>query len=360
VPDANDYSALRFDDFASLAVVVEPPSTAGGSVVNGTPDDAHRLRMLAGRGRLGDLTAAERRSLYGAAFETVYPIVFRVVTQRLEYGRGHRRCAQSVRHLGDTCLDGFYDDVDSMVERLLTATASINDLEAWVARSAANAAVDGYRCRRAERGALQRPRMTKVIEAGLPDPWLRELALKILVWVGLPTGAGAAVWPLQAWAQDRAVRTGDLRDSTPARVAADVHQVLAVLGRQTAWFAEHVQRPLGLKTNPTGGAPGDGPHDPRPLVVAEPDEIDRTRVADLASLAVEAVRLGLRRGTDARTVVAEVLGKVFVDGTGAEDIDRVPTGDPGVGERVSALLADPVALSVLVERVLRIVGEGTE
>lgn len=333
----------------------------GGRLVTGAPDGADRLRRLAGRGELGRLTPQERHQLVGAAYATVYPIVFNVVTRRVEHGRGHPWCARGVPHLAAECLDSFYDDVEAMIERLLTAKTPIADLEAWVARCASNAAVDAYRKRRAGRGALQRPRMTRAIAAGLPDPWLQALALKILEWVGLPAGVGAHVWPLDAWAQERAAATGDQRGSTPAQVATDVARVLAVLRGQPTWYAEHVERPLGLKTTPTAGAPGDGPRDPRPLEPADPHDVDRARITGLASIALEAIAGALRRGDDPYAVVVKVLGTLFVGGTGAEEIDRVPTtGELAPDERVSALLGDVVALPGVVERVMRIIGEGLE
>ncbi|HEY0535828.1 MAG TPA: hypothetical protein VGD29_29940 [Actinoplanes sp.] len=309
------------------------------------------LALLSG----GGVPVEQRCFFYGAAYEAVYPIVFRTITRRVEHGRGHTRCARSLRHLEDACLDGFYDDVEAVVERLLAATAPIDDLQLWVARCAAGAAIDGHRRRRTERGALQRPRMTKALETALPEPWLRELAIKILVWVGLPVGT-EALWPLDTWAHARAAATGDQRGSTPSRVAADIERVLARMRERPDWYAAYVERPLGSKVTPARGAPGDGPRDPRPLTAAEPDEIDRARIADLASVAVEAIRAGLGRGEEPRTVVVRVLSALFVDGTGSDGMDRVPLGAPDAEERMSALLRDGVALSVLVERVLAIVG----
>lgn len=314
--------------------------------LNTQSHDVVTLLTLLGR---GGVPAEQRSSFYGAAYEAVYPHVFSVVTQRVEHGRGHTRCARGPCHLESACLDSFYEDVEAVVDRLLATTAPIADLRLWVSRCAASAAIDKHRRRRAERGALQRPRMTRALERALPDPWLRELAIKILVWVGLPVGTDA-LWPLDSWALARAATTGDQRGSTPARVAADIEQVLSRMRERPDWYAAYVERPLGSKATPARGAPGDGPHDPRPLIVAEPDE-----AADLASLAVEAIQAGLRRGEDARTVVVRVIGRLFVGGTGADGLGHVPLAGPATDECVSALLGDGAAVAALVERILAIV-----
>ncbi len=321
---------------------------------NSATDDVARLRELARRGELR--TAGDRKRLYRAAYSMAHQIVFDVVTRRVELNRGHVRCARGVLRLEGACLDGFHDDVESVVEHLLAATKPIDDLEGWLAHWAPRATVDGYRRRRGARGALQRPRMTRQLADGLrDDPWLCELALKMLIWVGAPTGAGAGIWPLESWAQSRAVRTGDHLASTPARVAAEVEQVLDVMRRRPEWYLAHVERPLGYKIAPVAAPPGDGPADPRPLLPATPDEVDEARIAGVAWAAMEAIRAGLAKRKDATETVVGVLTTLFLEGTGADEIDRVPGSGPGREEHVSALLGDPAARLGIVDRILRVV-----
>jgi len=314
-----------------------------------------RLRDLAGRGELGGLPATERELLRPAAYEVAYPIVYEVVTRRIARNRGHGACGRGLQHMEESCLDGFHADLEAVVDHLLAATQPIADLEGWLAGRALNATIDGHRRRRGEAGALQRPRMTKALAKGLgEDPWLRELALKILVWVGVPAGVGATLWPLDSWAGDRAACTGDHRGSTIAQVRNDVARVLEVMRRQPDWFRRHVEDPLGRKTTPVGGSPGEGAGEPRPLILADPGEIQDARAGDLATTAIEAIRAGLRRGEDPAGTVVRVLTELFLRTTGADEIGQVPGRDSGSEERLSALLDDPAALSLLVQRVLRI------
>jgi hypothetical protein len=318
---------------------------------------------LAGLARLASLRdvltradESERRRLYEAGFACAYPVVFQVVTRKVERARGHHACARGIRHLAGECLDGFHDDVEALVEHLFASTAPIDDLGAWLAFWAPRAAVDGHRRRRGERGALQRPRMTKALQAALgSDPWLMDLALRILTWVGIPTTAGAGLWPLEEWAQSRAEVTGDPRGSTPATVEAEVGRVLGVLSRRTAWFARHVERPLGLKPAPVAAPPGDGAGDPRPLVTTDQQDVYAVLLAADALAAIDA---RLRCGGDPVAAVVDVLTTLFLGGSGAEELSRPPGAAGAPDERLSALLSDPAALSGVVERILRIVREG--
>jgi hypothetical protein len=298
----------------------------------------------------------ERRRLYAAGFACAYPVVFQVVTRKVERTRGHHGCARGIRHLAGDCLDGFHDDVEALVEHLFASSSPIDDLGAWLAFWAPRAAVDGHRRRRGERGALQRPRMTKALQAALGgDPWLMDLALRILTWVGIPATAGAGLWPLDEWAQSRAELTGDPARSTPATVEAEISQVLAVLSRRSEWFARHVEQPLGRKPAPVAPPPGDGAGDPRPLVPADQDD---THAVRLAADALTAIDGRLRSGGNPAAAVIDVLTTLFLGGSGAEELSRPPGVGPAPDERLSALLADPKALAAIVENVLRIVREG--
>jgi hypothetical protein len=199
--------------------------------------------------------------------------------------------------------------------------------------------------------------MTRALAADLgDDPWFGDLALKILVWVGVPTGAGTGLWPLDRWAQMRAERTGDIAGSTPARVAAEVEQVLAAMRRRPQWYQDYVERPLGHKVPPIAPPPGDGITDPRPLVVVSPEEIADTRFSGLAWTAVEAIQDGIEHHHDPTETVVEVLTRLFLGGSGSDELERAPsTGDGQRHQHLSALLADSVALAGIVDRVLRIV-----
>jgi hypothetical protein len=328
--------------------------------VEAEPREVIAVRRLAGTGDLAATAAAaseaERRRLYAGAYAVAYPVVFQVVTRKVERRRGHRHCARGLRHLEGTCLDGFHDDVEALIAHLFAATTPIDDLEAWLAHWAPRAAVDGHRRRRGARGALQRPRMTRALAERLGhDRWLMDLALQILTWVGVPATAGTALWPLDEWAQRRARTTDDVAGSTAAAVASEIDHVLTAMRRQPAWYADHVERPLGHKTAPVAPPPGDGPADSRPLRPVEPHELDDAHVAGLAWTALEAIAAGLRQGRDPAETVIRVLTTLFLGGSGAETIGRAPGTGPGHHDRVSALLADPGALAVVVDRVLRIV-----
>ncbi|MBB4692270.1 hypothetical protein [Paractinoplanes abujensis] len=314
-----------------------------------TRDDHEvRLRELARAGELGRLSEGERDLLRPAAYDLAHPVVFDAVYRRVAHHRGHHACARGFRHLGECCLDGFHDDLEAVVGSLLTTAEPIKDVEAWIAARAPGIAVDAYRRRRGAIGALQRPRMTKWLRAALGgDPWLCRLALRIQEWAGVPGGAGATLWPVDSWAGERGISTSEAR--------ADVEKVLVAMQERPKWYHEHIEIPLGHKVAPVGGCPGEGTGDPRPLPAADPGEQDEARVSDLAAVAVEAIRAGLGRGEDAAATVVRVLGELFLHGSGADEMSRAPGAATFGEERVSALLDDPVALEVLVERVLDIV-----
>jgi hypothetical protein len=314
------------------------------------------LRDLARGGGLGTAVATgQRPRLCRAAFAVSYRIVFDVVTRRLELTtRGHPRCARGIRYLDGPCLDSYYDDVEALIDYLMVTTKPIDDLEGWLVHWAPKAVIDGHRRRRGERGALQRPRMNQALAADLgDDPWLCELALKILVWVGVPSGAGADLWPLDRWAQMRAELTGDLAGSTPAVVGTEVEWVLTAMRRRPQWYENYVERPLGHKVAPVVSLSGESAGS-RPLVTISPAEVEDARVRELAFAAVEAIRAGLD-GHDPTDTVVTVLTQLFLGGTGADELDRVPSAGDERHQGVSGLLADPVALTGIVDRVLGIV-----
>ena len=321
---------------------------------SGTADGEAVVRELARTGRLAaavaDAEEDQRRRLHAAAYDIAFPIVFSAVTRKVEHRRGHRGCAKGLRQLAGSCLDGFHDDVEALVEHLFAASAPIADLPAWLTFWAPRAAVDGHRRRRGARGALQRPRMTRALAARLGhDPWLMDLALQILTWVGVPATAGTGLWPLDEWTQRRAGITGDPYASTPAVVAAEIEQVLRVLRQRPEWYAEHVERPLSLKPVPVAAE--------LPEVPETGDDGAETAITELAAVALDAITGGLAGGRDPEETVTRVLTAVFLGGTGAEELDRPPGAGPVTGDRLSAAFSDPAALARIVGRVLGIVRE---
>jgi hypothetical protein len=324
------------------------------------------LRDLATRGELAAAyaaaTAGRARTLRAAAYAVTHQVVYDVLTRRIEHERGHARCAQGIQRLEAACLDRYYDDVEAAVRHLLhRAKQPIRNVESWVVGAARTAAMDGNRMRRGERGALQRPRTTRTLEAGLEhDPWLLDLALHILEWVGVTATAGAGLWPLESWAELRSKVKGDMAAADPKVVAEEVERVLAVMRRQPMWYADYVERPLGRKVAPVGGSPGDEVVDPWALELVRPDEVDDSRLRDLAWTMREAIRLRLRGAADPAQVVREVLAVVFLDGTGSDELGRMPGTGSSHAEHVSALLADPVALDRVMVRVLRVLGHVQE
>ncbi|MEU1684778.1 hypothetical protein [Micromonospora sp. NPDC005707] len=281
------------------------------------------------------------------------------MTRPMERRRGHWACATSVRMLTDDCLDRHHDDVEAVVVDLLAnARVPIIDVERWLSARLTAATVDGHRRRRGGRGALQRPRVPAWLASELgDDPWLTDLAVQILTWVGVPATAGTELWPLDSWAQRRETVTGDRTGDDCPALSREIERVLAAMRRRPRWYADYVERPLGRKHVPVLAVPGDEVADPRPLVLVGPEERDEARLADLASAAVDAISRGLRGGADPYGTVVQVLGVVFGAGTGSEEIDRAPGGAAAVEERVSVLLSDDAAVRRIVDEVLRIIAE---
>ena len=323
-----------------------------------------RLRELAREGRLAAVAAragdAERLELTGAAYDVVWPIVYARLTRRLEQQRGHRACAAGVSHLAADCLDRFHDDVEAVVDDLLAhARYPVHHLEAWIGGRLTAATVDAHRRMRGRRGALQRPRLPNWVAEGLGrDPWLTTLATEILVWVGVSSTAGAGVWPLDMWAQERGLRTGDWAGSEPAAVAHDVETVLAVMRRRPDWYQSYVERPLGAKQAPVATAPvGDSTGGlARPLALGDPHAQVEAELLRLAAEAVRAIDARLAAGEEADRIVVEVIRAVF-GGPFTATIDRAPhvVADPLGG--VSGALANVDTVNRIVATVLSIVGE---
>ncbi|MDT5029032.1 MAG: hypothetical protein QOE61_5458 [Micromonosporaceae bacterium] len=286
--------------------------------------------------------------LIRGAYDIVWPVVFQRLTRRFEIKRGHPVCAASVTGLQPDCLDRFQDDVEAVLDDLLrNAKVPIHNLDGWISTRLNAATVNAHRRRRGERGALQRPRLPGWLAVKLEhDAWLTTLAVQMLVWVGVPTAAGARLWPLGAWAELRARATGDVRGGEPEAMA-DVETVLTAMRQVRKWYENFVERPLGRKQAPVLPAQysySEQESESLQLALIDRDEMDDARLADLASTAVAAIEAQLRRGADPRDAVQTVLRTVFGSGTGAEELDRVPRRGPGDAERVAAMLADPATI----------------
>jgi hypothetical protein len=321
-----------------------------------------RLRDLATAGELAGVAAAggpERSALVGAAYAVVWPIVFARLTRRFEQQRGHTTCTRGVGYLLDECLDRFHDDVEAVVDDLLThARKPIVQLEAWVSARLGTATVNAYRRRRATRGALQRPRLPGWLADELGhSKWLGTLATNILVWVGVSTTAGGELWPLEVWAQERGACTGDWPGSDPATVEREVAQVLVAMRKRPEWYENFVERPLGAKEPPVAAAVTDAYGEPvAPLCLADPDQEVDEELHRLAQDAVRVIGDRLRRGEGPEPVVAEVIRTVF-GGAFIGALDRAPHSqcDPVGG--LSGALVDRDRLAMITETALAIIGE---
>ena len=328
------------------------------------PAELYTLRELAHAGRLAEVVAeatpAQRRALTAAAYDVVWPIVFTNLTRRLEQRRGHLSCAAGVDRLADECLDGFHDDVEAVVEDLLThARQPVQHLEAWIAGRLTAATVDAHRRRRGQRGALQRPRLPGWLADDLGhDRWLLALATKMLVWVGVSGTAGNEVWPLESWAQERAATTGDWPGSDPGVVAREVEAVLGAMRRRPGWYESYVERPLGAKQTPVATRPVEdgGGEAAEPLALGDPYAGVETEMRRLAAEAVGAIDRSLGRGEQTQAVVVDVIRRVF-GGTFTGTLDRAPhdVADPLGG--VTGALANPATVARIVDTVRSIISE---
>ncbi|MEV6344078.1 hypothetical protein [Actinoplanes sp. NPDC051851] len=339
----------------AVPVTPVPPIRPGGA-----GESADLLRRLATAGALA--AAAEgpdRAELTSAAYDLVWPIVFSRLTRRLEQQRGHFACAAGVDGLADDCLDRFHDDVESVVDDLLThARRPIDRLEAWIAARLGAATVNGHRRRRGSRGALQRPRLPGWLALALgEDRWLTALAVDILVWVGVRGTAGTGTWPLESWAQQRAEYTGDWAGSNPATVEREVELTLDAMRTRPGWYESFVERPLGAKQAPVAAAAVDPYGEPvTPLALGEPDQQVESEMHRLAGDAVAALRQRLARGEQAERAVVEVIRSVFGGGL-TSTLDRAPhSGADPVGG-VTAALSEQDRLRRIVSEVLSIVGD---
>ncbi len=316
------------------------------------------LRELAGDGVLAATAAtalpAHRHALSGAAFAVAWPVVFTRITRGLERARGHAACASSVFRMAQECLDHFYDDVEATVHDVLAhANTPIANLEAWIASRLVAATVNGHRRRRGERGALQRPRLPHWLTTALDgDSWLCELAIQVLLWVGVATTAGSQLYPLDTWALRRITVTGDLTACDAAAVSRDLETVLAAMRSRPTWYANYIERPLGRKQAPVAAA--DSAAEVSPLLLTNPDDQEDARLARMAADALHAIEQRLDESGDPAEAVTEALRSVFLADRATGDLDRLPHAAVDYDRRVALVLGDPAQIDAVVAVVLHI------
>jgi hypothetical protein len=329
-------------------------------------DEISALRALAARGELAAAAASSpalRAALSAAVYALAWPIVFARLTRNIELRRGHYVCMQSVRTLAPECLDRFHDDVEAVVvDALLHGGKPIRDLEGWIATRLTASTVNGHRKLRGYRGALQRPRVPKWLSAALGhDPWLVDLSCQILTWAGIPLTAGVGLWPLDSWAQQRALVTNDWPGSTTAAVEREIEVVLTAMRKRASWYASYVERPLGHKETPVVmvcATDERSAADLPALRLDDPAGTDDAHLADLAQEIASAIKTRLLDGEEPAAAVVSVIRTVFgQDDDVVADIDRAPHTAAAAGERVQALLGDPAELDRVVAAVLAIVDD---
>lgn len=323
------------------------------------PADVAGVRRLARDGRLARSVSAaapgDLARLRGAVYTVAWPLVFARITKPLERQRQHPDCVRGLEWLRPDCLDGFHDDVEAVVEHALyRATGPIENFDGWLATRLSPAIVDAHRRRRGEIGALQRPRLPAWLGDALGgDPWLCDLAVRILVWAGVPATAGAELWPLDSWTERRTEVTGEPPVSRDV-LDREVRQVLAAMRTRPRWHAEHVERPLGHKRSPVAPMPADGSAGPAPLELVGPAEADDVRLAGLAEQALRAIEARLDRGTDPAVAVADVVRRVF--GAGEDAVGRLPHHGAARADWLAAALADETRLDRITATVLDVLG----
>jgi hypothetical protein len=278
-----------------------------------------RVRQLASRGELADHAASargdDRRRLRASVFEIALPVVFWNLTRKVELRRGHYRCAIAVRHLDDQCLDRFHDDMDAVVDDVFrNARVPITSLEGWIRGRLTHVTIDGYRRRRSECGALQRPRVPRWLAAELGDnPVLMALAIDILDFVGTDTALGPDIWPTEQWAEHRVARGAD---PTTARqvVVRETEVVLSAMRVRPKWYLDHVERPLGHKRPFLVLLPRFSSENGAELLIdlafreEEPDAL-----VERAAFAVAAIDSRIAGGEAPEAVVVDVMSLVFRD-----------------------------------------------
>lgn len=301
----------------------------------------HDFLEAAAAGRLAEFIATDEKHGNAALYSLVSGVIYQHLTRPLELRRGHFRCAVDAGRLEPECLDGHQDEVEAARAYVLAhAHERFENLGGWLASRLTYISVDAHRRRRAEVGALQRPRLPKwLIERIGPDEWLHELAVKILNWVGASTTAGYEVWPLAAWAEQRATSTGR-PEVSEARIQVEIDRILTAMRTRPAWYANYVERPLGRKQAPLIPAQRTSPDEAREFDYVrydEPDDAEEALLRELASTAITTIAELIGQGRPVREAASEVLRVVF-----------------GADDRAARLVLEPEVLDRVVDTVLRI------
>lgn len=301
------------------------------------------LTTMAQTGRLTEYLRTNPERAGAALYGVVSSVVYESLTRDVERKRGHHRCAVSINHLEPDCHDRHQDDVAAVRADLLRhGTEPIKNLRGWLVSRVRPVTIDAHRRRRGEIGALQRPRLPRWLAGRLGDDvWLAELAVEIMVWVGVPVAPRDGVWPLHAWADRRAAligRPGPAEDET----AIDVERVLVAMRTNPTWYAKYIERPLGHKQAPVTATPQGDERGPRLLSLVQPHEITDARLAELASEAITAIEARALRGDDLRTAITEVVGVLFGD-------------DPSLDADVARSLTNPAAVDRIATTLMNII-----
>jgi hypothetical protein len=313
--------------------------------MTGTGISPDFVRGLATTGELAVVAAAasddELRAMRAGLYEIVQPVVFQCLTRKFEIARGHRGCATSVFRLEDGCLDRFHDDMDAVLEDVFrNATMPVHNLEGWIRRRLTIATVNGYRRRRGERGALQRPRIPRWLATRLGEvPRLTTLATDLLEFVGSDGVVSTSVWPVDTWAERRALVSGDF-ESARRQVVRDIEVVLSAMRTRPAWYEAYVERPLGHKPHPAVPIPRTAADD-----LPHSNASDDVLLFELASIAVHRIGSRIAGGENPRTAAVDVVVQVFTNGVGG--LDRFPGDAPAFAELVVAGLADDATVDRL-------------
>lgn len=297
-------------------------------------------------------------------YRMVANLVYERITRPVERRRGHDRCAAAAEKMLPECHDAHQDDVAAVYEDVLSKSArTFENLPGWISTRLKPATIDAYRRRRGALGAQQRPRLTVWLEAELgPDPWLRRLALNVLEWAGVTATVAGGVWPLGAWAQQRAQITGE-PGCTEAQIVVDLERVLRAMRTRPTWFESYVERPLGRKQAPLlSERAGASEHagEPEYVTFYTPDETAEALLRHLAWTAVNVLVQRLSRGGDERETIVEVVRAVFGGGTGAEGMDRAPGTGDDPRERIASLILEPEVLDSVVDAVREILQKNGE
>lgn len=326
--------------------------------------DADMLAVYAAarEGRLAQYLQRYPEQAYGSLYQIVSDLVYQRITRNVEQRRGHRTCARGVSHLAPECHDRHQDDVQAVLNDLARhGHLRIENLQGWLVPRLIPITIDAHRRRRGERGAQQRPRLPlpRWLDERIDgDPWLRQLSVEILTWVGVPEAARQGLWPLAAWADRRAEVTGEISGQGERAVANDIERVLAAMRTNPQWYELYIERPLGFKEVPLvpfNQLDDDVDADRFALPLVSPAEAEDSLLLELAHQAIDAIRRRLRRGDDPYTTVREVTFAVFGPEADAEAMTQPPGTGTGRQERINRLLNDPAAVDQLVELVMMIV-----